>query len=136
MWSRQGTQSALISAGVNLGQTALFAVCVGLSMSGETLTAMRWVLGMGSCAVTFVMHREMVFSGSSDNARLEALRYGATSVLSVTVATYLYAWMTMMWPVADPTLLQLISMVVVWPVLTYPLMKRWVFGDKSRLTAA
>lgn len=128
MVSKQGTQSALISVAVNTAQTAIFFFCTFL-MVGPALTAMRWILGMGSCVVTFVLHRDMVFAQATEKSRKEAMRYGVTSILSVTLATWLYAWMALVWPGADPTFLQVVSMIVVWPLVTWPLMKRWVFPN-------
>ncbi len=124
--SAQRGKSALVSvltAGLEVG---FLALCM-TTLAGPILVAIRWLSGLCGAVLNFTLNRIWVFSGRRSGAA-ELFRFGATALCSITTSTAAW-WALVSSTPYDPQVLHVTSMMAVWMVLTYPLLKRWVFAE-------
>ncbi len=125
--------SSVASTAIDVG---LFALAT-LTLGGLALVAARWISGAVGAVTNFALNRRWAFADpkSSKDEKQAGLaaqsgRYAIVALLSVTLGTGLW-WILRALTSADPRLLQLVSMAVVWLLVSYPLMRRWVFARPS-----
>ncbi len=119
-------KSAVVSV-VTAGCEVLALSLATLVLAGPALVAFRWIGGLFGAGANYLLNRTFAFAADRDERPGEIVRFAATALLSVTVSTTLW-WTLVGLTGADPKVLHPCCMMAVWTTLTYPLMKRWVFG--------
>ena len=107
-------------------ELVLFALCTLVLAGGTALVAARWICGLLGGAGNFLLNRVWAFGTSRAPARSQAMRFGATALAAVSMATACwYGIYTLTgW---DPRLVHLASIVIVWMTFTFPVLRGWVF---------
>lgn len=126
------TRSALVSLFTAGGEVLIFGFCT-LMLAGPALVLARWVWGAVGSGANFLLNRSLVFKSKRRSAG-EMARFVTCAVAAVTISTTLW-WTLARLTGADLRVLHVISMMSVWLLFTYPVMKRWVFGgcaDRTR----
>lgn len=121
--------TSLITTALDAG---LFALCAAL-LPAPALVIARWISGAAGAVANFAINRTWSFGARAggDAVMAQAGRYAAAATVSVTAATALW-WVLEQATGWDPRPLHLASMALVWPVVTYPLMRFWVFCRDRR----
>jgi putative flippase GtrA len=127
------------SAASSIASTALdaglFALAT-LTFGGLALVAARWITGALGAIANFALNKRWAFAERSSPAKAtraqvaQGGRYALVALLSVSLGTGLW-WLLHALTGADPRLLQLLTMAVVWLLFSYPLMRRWVFATST-----
>ena len=124
--SSQRLRSAIVSiftAGMEIAVLTVATVFI----TGPLLLATRWVGGLVGASANYGLNRLLVFNGRHQLDTFEALRFAATALVSVTVSSSLW-WALIQATGLDPRVLHPICMMTVWVLLTFPLLRRWVFS--------
>jgi putative flippase GtrA len=120
------------SLSVSLLTTALdaglFALCT-LVLVGPLLVLARWLCGALGAASNFLLNRVWAFGTRRGRLWAQALRYAATAVVAVTLATALW-WLLLRLTGWDPRLLHPLSLALVWLGFTFPALRGWVFRQR------
>jgi putative flippase GtrA len=121
--------TSLITTALDAG---LFALCAAI-LPAPVLVFARWISGAVGAVANFAINRRWSFGAraAGDAVMAQAARYAAAATVSVTAATALW-WVLEQVTGWDPRPLHLVSMALVWPVVTYPLMRGWVFCRDRR----
>jgi len=120
-------RSLAVSVLTTVIDVGLFALCT-LMLVGMALPFARWVCGAIGAVCNFLLNRHWAF-GTRGSGWSQARRYGATALLSVTLGTLLW-WGLWRLTGLDPRVLHVVSLAVVWLVVTFPLLRRWVFAAR------
>jgi putative flippase GtrA len=118
--------ASLVSTALDAG---LFALAT-LALVGSSLVAARWSAGALGAVANFGLNRCWAFRHRGGHLGPQAVRYGVTAVLAVTLATALW-WALARTTPLDLRLLHLLSLAAVWLAFTFPLLGRWVFAQTS-----
>lgn len=121
------------SLAVSLATTALDAGLFALGtllLAGPALVAARWASGAVGAAANFALNRSWAFRGPGGHTIRQAARYAAVAVAAVSLATLLW-WGLHAATGRDPRLLHLVSLAAVWLVFTFPMLRRWVFRERT-----
>jgi putative flippase GtrA len=123
-------RSLLVSVVTTALDVGLFVLCT-LLLVGTVLPIARWLCGAVGAVCNFLLNRAWAFRAASGRLRRQALRYGVTSLLAVTLGTLL--WWTL-WRLTglDPRLLHVASLGLVWLFVSFPLLRGWVFAAGTR----
>lgn len=119
---RKAAATSVASTVVDAGLFSLAA----LFLVGPALLAARWICGVLGAATNFTINRRFTFRATRDQLGPQALRYGVTALVTITVATALW-WALVRITGADPRLVHLASLALAWLLVTFPLLHRWVF---------
>jgi putative flippase GtrA len=121
------------SLSVSLATTALdaglFALCT-LVLVGPLLVLARWLCGALGAASNFLLNRVWAFGARRGRLWAQGLRYAATALVAVTLATALW-WLLLQLTGWDPRLLHPLSLALVWLGFTFPTLRRWVFRRQA-----
>lgn len=117
----------LASAGLD---AALFALCTLVWTGGLALVAARWVCAALSAVGNFAGNRSFAF-GSRDPLARQAWRYGLAALTGISLTTAAW-WLLVRATGWDPRLSHLVSLVAVWALFTFPVLRRWVFPEAHR----
>ena len=116
-------------------EIVLFALTT-LILAGHALLCARWIVGALGAVANFLLNRVWAFrAAAADRARSQALRYGTTALISVSLATGLW-WVLKVSTGLDVRLLHVTSMAVVWLVFTFPMLRGWVFSPGATSSSA
>jgi len=112
----------IASAGLDAG---LFALCTLVWTGGLALVAARWLCAAASAVGNFAGNRIFAF-GSEGRLTRQLGRYALAALTGISLTTA--SW----WALAratgwDPRLVHLASLVLVWGLFTFPVLRRWVF---------
>ena len=118
--------ASLLSTVVDAG---LFTLA-SLALVGSALVAARWWAGALGAVANFGLNRFWAFRAGRGSIRHQALRYGVTAAIAVSLATALWWALAHTTPI-DVRLLHLVSLAAVWLAFTFPLLRRWVFAPKT-----
>lgn len=113
---------SLLTAGCEL---VVFAACAA-ALGAKGLLAARWLVGASGSTASFFVNRRWAFGDRSTPKRAQGPRFALITVAGVSLGTALWALLVHGTPL-DPRLAQVLSMVGVWALFTFPMMKRWVF---------
>ena len=119
-------RSLLTSIGTTVIDAGLFALCT-VVLSAALLPVARWSCGAAGAVANFLLNRHWAFAARRRRPpRPQVVRYALTAALSLTLATALWCGLRSLlaW---DPRMLHLLSMALVWPAVTFPLLRYWVF---------
>jgi putative flippase GtrA len=126
-------RTLLRSLATSLATTALdaglFALCAAI-LPAPALLAARWMSGAVGAVANFAVNRRWSFRAGGEAVTAQAVRYAAAAAVSVTATTVLW-WALREATGWDPRSLHLVSMALVWPVVTFPLMRGWVFRARA-----
>ena len=110
---------------------ALFALCT-VTLAKHHLTAARAACALVGALANFALNRAWAFRHWYSGPASRLGRYAVTALTAVVIGTALWhlLWHTTH---ADPRLLQLISMALIWALFTFPMFRAWVFRpDRSK----
>lgn len=123
------SQRRVRAVSVSLSTTALdvglFALCT-LALVGPALVAARWTCGAVGASASFVLNRTWTFRARQSPVAGQLGRYAVTALCAVTLTTALW-WGLHRLTGWDTRLLHLLSLALVWLVVTFPLLRGWVF---------
>ncbi len=105
-------------------ELALFAACT-LVLPAKRLVVARWAVGAFGSSLNYVVNRRWAFGRRDDRKRAQGVRFALTTLTSITLATA--AWARIAGTGLDPRLAHVLSVALVWPLFTFPMMRRWVF---------
>ena len=117
----------LASAGIDAG---LFALCTLLWAGLSALVVARGACACSSAVFNFAANRSWAFK-STGKVRGQLLRYiaAATSGIGIATGTWWFIQSRTGW---NPRIVHLLSLVLVWALFTYPVLRRWVFSSERR----
>lgn len=115
--------ASLLSTALDAG---VFAIA-SLALVGSSLVAARWSAGALGAMANFGINRCWAFRHVEGSWGRQAIRYGATAALAVSLATFLW-WVLAQSTPLDVRLLHLVSLAAVWLGFTFPVLRRWVFA--------
>lgn len=127
------TKSALVglvSAGIDAG---LFALCTLFWAGISALVIARGACACSSAVFNFAANRSWAFK-STGKVRKQLLRYIAAAAMGIGLATGTW-WFIQSSTGWNPRLVHLLSLVLVWALFTYPVLRRWVFSSGGRAEA-
>lgn len=128
-------RSGLVSLVTTALDLLLFLVCLHLVVAGSALVLARWICGAVGASANLLLNRRWVFGAAGDKLAGQALRYAIMAVGSVTLATLVWFGLNK-FTALDPRILHPISLFVVWPLFTFPMLRIWVFAQRNeRLTS-
>lgn len=122
-------RSLLVSLVTTVIDVGLFALCT-LLLVGLALPLARWLCGAVGAVCNFLLNRSWAFRAGRSRVGRQVWRYGATSVLAVTLGTLLW-WALWRFTGLDPRLLHLASLGMVWLLVSFPLLRGWVFAPRE-----
>lgn len=123
--SQLRARSALVSVLTAGLETGLLFVAAAF-IAGPTLVVLRWIGGVVGAGANYTLNRFWAFDPSREADRAQVVRFAVTALSSVTVSTTVWAILCACTG-AHPCVLHPLTMMGVWMVFTFPLLKRWVF---------
>ena len=129
--SKQRLKSGAISLFTAGGEVVALSLATIL-LAGPALVAFRWFGGLFGSTCNYLLNRHLVFAEQKSPG--ERRRFATTTVVSVTLSTGL--WVALIAATAaDPRVLHPVSMMSVWMLVTFPMMRGWVFAESPDETA-
>ncbi len=125
-----GLRSAGVSVITTLVDAGLFALCT-LLLAGAALLCARWLCGAVGALCNFSLNRVWAFRVQRGKVLPQLWRYGVTALASVSLATLVW-WALRAATGADPRLLHLCSLALVWLLFSFPMLRGWVFCAGAR----
>lgn len=122
------SRSLAVSLATTAVDAGLFALCT-LALASSALLWARWLCGAIGAVCNFALNRVWAFRSRHDAAWGQLWKYGVTAAMSVTLATLVW-WGLRFLTGWDPRVLHLMSLGLVWLVVSYPLLRRWVFRQR------
>ena len=122
-------RSLLVSALTAGCEIVIFSICTVLTV-GPLLVLARWVVGATGASFNFLLNRRWAFKQRAEPASRQARRYAMTMLLSVSLGTLVWAALVRLTP-WDARILHVASMVCVWTMVTYPILRGWVFAVRE-----
>jgi putative flippase GtrA len=121
-------KSGLVSALTTTLDLLLFVICLQLFVAGSALVLARWACGAIGATANLLLNRRWAFSATGERLSGQALRYTVIALGSVSLATAVWYLLQRYTPL-DPRVLHPISLFLVWPVFTFPMLRKWVFSQ-------
>lgn len=118
-------RAAMTSVASTFVDAGLFSLLT-LFLVGPALLVARWSCGALGAVTNFTLNRTFAFRVTHRPLGPQALRYGATALLAITTATLLW-WGMRRFTGADPRILHLCSLALAWLLVTFPMLRGWVF---------
>lgn len=125
-----GPRSLCVSLITTLIEAGLFAICTRL-LAGAALLCARWFCGAVGALCNFSLNRSWAFRARRGFVLQQLERYALTALVSVSLATVVW-WALRSVTGADPRLLHLGSLAIVWLLFTFPMLRGWVFRASAR----
>jgi len=121
--------ASVVSTAVDIGLFALLSFALtGLVSSAALLAGLRWLSGAAGALANFALNR-WAFGAARARLGQQGLRYAAVAAAAVTLAAGVFFMLARLTP-ADPRLLSVASLALVWLCFTFPLLRRWVFARR------
>lgn len=121
-------RAALTSVASTVVDAGTFSLLT-LFLVGPALLVARWSCGALGAVTNFGLNRAFAFGARDHPLGPQALRYGVTAAVAISTATLLW-WSLRRITGADPRLLHLCSLAIAWLLVTFPLLRGWVFRTR------
>ena len=121
----QRVKSAMTSLMTAGGELAILTIASAF-FAGPAFLAARWMIGATGSTANFFINRRWAFEAHT-GGRTQATRFAVTVVSAVTIASLLW-WVALNLSHSDPRIVHVVTMMTVWILFTFPMMKHWVFA--------